>query len=223
MAILTVCSSSTFDSLVSLTSLKTLLGTTTTDDDDLMTDILKRMTNAVEDYIGYPLRRQTYYEKIASYGSMVLQVKNTPVQSISRILKDDVLISSTEYELGLPESGHIYRPYGWSWTAGTVTDLVPHAMPGTERKNFSVEYIAGYVESTSTSTDEGMPLALQEAGLEISKAWYKNVGKKIWDGRTQMVARKQVGDLEITYEQKSVGGAFPDKATALLKSYQRLA
>jgi len=84
------------------------------------------------------------------------------------------------------------------------------------------------VESTSTSTEEGMPLVLEQAALEISKAWYHEVGKKIWDGRqkVQTVSQKQVGDLGITYEPETkpvaAGFKFPDSATEVLKSYQRL-
>jgi len=222
MAVVAVCSSADYESLASLESFKLLLGTTTTEDDDLMTDILNRATGAVESYLGRPLRRQTYSEKVASYGTMFLQVSNTPVQSIARILKDDYLVGSTEYEIARADAGTIYRPYGWSWTAGTITDLVPHAMPGTERLSFVIEYEGGYVQSTSTSTGIGTPRSLEQATMEVGKAWY--LGRN----RNPLVQSKSVGDLKIEYGSGGrtatgqVEHKLPGPALALLNDFQRV-
>jgi hypothetical protein len=216
MAVVSVCSSAEFETLASLSQFKSVLSVTSTDNDDLMTDVLKNATGAIESYLGRTLRRQTYYEKVASYGSMFLQVSNTPVQSISRILKDDFLVSSTEYEIARAESGSIYRQYGWSWTAGTVTDLVPHALPGTERLSFAVEYKGGYVESTSTSTDLGMPPSIVQATIEVGKAWYSG------RGRNPLVKMKKVGDYSIEYNDQMGKAELPKSALALLQDFQRV-
>lgn len=219
MALLSICSSTTFDSLASVESLKALLSVTSSANDGVMSDILKQATETVESYLGRPLRKATYFEKVASYGSMFLQVTNTPVQTISRILKDDFLVGSTEYELA--GAGTIYRRFGWAWTAGVVTDLVPHAMPGTERFSFSIEYVGGYVPSTSTSTEIGVPGPLEKAVLEIGKSWW--LGRKL----NPTVSAKQVGDLRITYgsggpDAKGGVSGLPPAVISLLNNYQRV-
>lgn len=229
MSICTVCSSSTYESLASMTSLKALLSTTTTDDDDLMTDILKRATIAAEDFVGRPLRKQTYSEQVAGFGTQFLQVSHLPVQSIAQILQEEAVVSTTEYLLTSPEEGAIYRRYGWAWTVGTATDLVPHPMPGAEQLAFAVDYTAGYVPTSSTSTELGVPSSLEQAVLEISKAWY--LGRK----SNPNISSRRVGDLAITYghggatnigNQNSNGrggqSALPSTAQALLIPYQRI-
>lgn len=220
MSLLTVCSSSTYESLASLESLKSILEISTTGSDDLLISILGRATESVEKFLGRPLRKQTYYEKVASYGSMFLHVNNTPIQSVSRILLDDILISPTEYEIGDREEGAVYRQFGWAWSAGVVTDLVPHVVPGTERLSFAIEYVGGYVPSTSTSTMIGVPKTIEQATLEIAKSWY--LGRK----RDGAVASKRVGDLEIQYgsvnSSKSISSGLPSIAEDLLKSFSRI-
>ena len=222
MGLLTVCASSTFEQLCSKEKLKALLTVTTTDDDDLMDDILDRVTEAAEAYIGRHLRKRTYLEEIPGYGDLYLILSQRPVQSITSILKGDAEVTSTDYKLTNPKAGMVYSQYGWSWTAGLLTDLVQHVVPGSELQEFSVEYVAGYVPSSSTSTELGVPRDIEAAVLEGAKAWY--LGRK----QNLNVTEKAVGDLRIRYANDQVGGgaqgrrepALPSRVESMLDPYR---
>ena len=218
--ILTVCASSTYDQLASKERLKDVLGVTSTDDDDLMDDILDRATEAVERHVGRILRRQTYLEKAPAHGDLYLEVSQRPVTSIASILKDTDTVSSTSYELTSPMSGLVYRALGWSWTAGLITELIDHVVPGSELNRYTVEYTAGYVPSSATSTELGVPRDIERAVLETSKAWY--LGRKM----NPNILEKDVDGLRIKYARSGGGtqgrvseGALPAQVEALLSPY----
>lgn len=219
-SILTVCASSTFEQLASKEKLKAVLSVTTTDDDDLMDDILDRVTVAAETFVGRCLRKQTYLESVAGHGDLYLLVSSRPVQSVTSILEGESLVTSTSYALVNPLGGMIYRTLGWKWTAGTLTELIDHVIPGSELNTFVVEYVGGYVPSTTTSTEIGVPRDIEGAVLEAAKSWY--LGRK----QSLTISEKTVGDLRIRYSQDSrnQGGggepALPSRVEAILSPYQ---
>jgi uncharacterized phiE125 gp8 family phage protein len=223
-AVITVCTSAEFESLATLTQLKSLLGITTTDNDDLMTNQLNRATASIETRVGRILRKQTYVEEVPSFGSMYLSVTHTPIQSITSILKDVVdgveeEVDSTTYRVIQRDSGLIYRQYGWPWTAGQQTDLVATPLAGSENLVYSIEYVGGYEPSTSTSTGLAMPGDLVDATLQTARTWY--LGRK----NNAAIESKKVGDLSITYKTQESGvnlGAIPEEALSLIEPYVRV-
>lgn len=218
--ILTVCTSSTFEQLASKEKLKAVLSVTSTDDDDLMDDILDRVSAAAETFVGRCLRKQTYVEKAPGYGDLYLELSQRPVQSVVSILKGTAEVESTSYSLTNPLSGMVYRELGWTWTAGTLTELVDHVVPGSELTTFETEYVAGYVPSSATSTEVGVPRDIEAAVLEAAKDWY--LGRK----QSLTVSEKAVGDLRIRYSRDGRGGvsmgepALPSRVEALLEPYR---
>ena len=218
--ILTVCASSTFEQLASKEKLKAVLSVTTSNDDDLMDDILDRVTVAAETFVGRCLRKQTYLETVAGHGDLYLVVSSRPVQSITSILDGEAVVESTSYSLVNPLGGMIYRTLGWKWTAGTITELIEHVVPGSELNKFAIEYVGGYVPSSATSTQIGVPRDIEGAVIEAAKSWY--LGRK----QSLTISEKTVGDLRLRYSQDSrnQGGggepALPSRVEAILSPYQ---
>lgn len=226
-SIVTVCASSTFETLISFTKFKTaILGTTATStiDDDAMTNTLRNATDACETYVGRILRQQVMSERVPSFGGLVLDVEQTPVQTVTQILNDPdgggAVIGSTTYSIMNQKSGLIYRSLGWAWSAGIVTDLVGHVVPGSELRIFQVDYTGGFVESTAISTGLSMPHDIEQACLETAKSW--------WLGRLNnpSVVEKAVGDLRVKFSgadaRELQRSPIPTRAQGLLSPYQRV-
>ncbi|MEY4762851.1 MAG: hypothetical protein RLZZ200_2707, partial [Pseudomonadota bacterium] len=81
---LTVCTSSTGLSGGEIDSVKSLLGITGASDDVLLETLYLRAMDAVESYLGYPVRLQVYSESVAGYGSRSLMLSRTPIRVILR-------------------------------------------------------------------------------------------------------------------------------------------
>ena len=215
---ISVCSTASYGLLASVSMLKDALGVTSTDNDVLMDDVLDRATEAVEAHVGRVLRQQTYKEVVPAYGDLYLEVTQRPVQSITSILKDTDTVTSTDYAITSPLSGLIYNANGWSWSAGLITDLIDHVVPNSELNRFTVEYVAGYVQSTTTSTSIGVPRNIERAVLETAKAYY--LGRK----QNPNISEKSVGDLRIKYAGSNQGdkvseGGLPMSVEAMLRPY----
>lgn len=198
------CTSSTEESLLSLASYKAAIGTTSTANDTALEAALRRATELVEGYVGYPLRRQVYYETVPGFGNNELVVSRIPVQSIESIYAGTDLVDPDEYEVDSAKAGTISREVGWPWTAGTQWDLQPHVMPGSELKSYRITYEAGFCINGSTedgwlTTGESVPSDI-EAAVAMAATW---VNKS--QGRDQSILRREIGDLSIEYQETKSG------------------
>lgn len=203
---LRVCTSSTESSLLSLTSYKAAIGTTTTADDTIIQSALDRATSLIEGYIGYPLRRQVYQETLGGYGSLELQVSRTPLRAIESIYYGSELVDPTSYDISNEGAGLIYRELGWPWTAGIDWDLMPRVTPKSESRTYTAVYEAGYCQNGSTAdgwvtTGESVPPEIEAATIAAATFLYKGAS------RDPSVQSKKIGDLSVTY-QGGGGSAF---------------
>ena len=225
---LRVCTSSTESALMSLDAYKATVGTTTTADDTSIQFALDRATALIEGYIGYPLKRQVYHETVAGYGSNQMTVSRTPLKSVESIAYGSEVVDPISYDIESESGGIIYRELGWPWTAGVEYDLMPHVVPRSELKSYTVVYEAGYCINGSTAdgwltTGESVPEDLQGALVHAATFLYKSAGRDL------SVSSKKIGDLSITYE--SGGGSFgqggtpsiglPDAVKGMLSHYRR--
>ena len=217
---ISVCTSSTGTQLTTLEALKAILRTTSTGTDDLLNAYISRASNAVQEYLGYPLYRQVY-------GDNQLMLSRTPVNAIESITDgagDE--LSSTGFQIEELDAGIIRRDEGFPWSAGVVSELELRPMPGTEKREYTAVYEAGYTLSCSTSTSgyltvttgRTIPDWAELATLETAKSWFK---RSAADGA---ISSKRIGDLSITYGGGSVNQALlelPSTAIALLRSHTR--
>lgn len=222
---LRVCTSSTESALMSLTVYKATIGTTSTADDTKMQYALDRATSLIEGYLGYPLRRQVYEETVGGYGANELQVTRTPLLSIESILYSTQEVDPASYDIANEGAGLIYRELGWPWTAGVEYDLVPHVVPRSELKSYTVVYEAGYCVNGSTesgwlTTGEPVPGDIEGALAHAATFLYKSANRDL------SVTSKRIGDLSITYESGgtqggSQSGGLPDTVKGMLSHYRR--
>lgn len=229
---LTVCTSSTgLDSTI-VDATKLLLGVTGSSDDALLLALANRSVEAIEGYLGYPLRLQVYSESVAGYGSRTLMLSRTPIRVVLRAFDSTdtgqaTAFCSTEYRIEDAAAGLISRDAGFAWTAPQGTEFVDFRRPGQESQPWLFEYAAGYRLVGATSTDYGitstgadLPGDLAQALGETVKGWYT--------ARQQdtNVASVTVGSLSMTFRDQSAasgGTALPLSATKLLSRYRRLA
>lgn len=216
-----VCTSSTETSLISLSDYKLSAGITTTDDDAAIQAALDNATSLVEGFLGYPLKRQVYEEKVVGYGSLELSLSRVPVLAVESIYASTELVDPDTYEIGNAESGTIFREDGWPWTVGLEYEMVPHVAPRSEQKSFTVVYEAGYSVNGSTesgwlSTGESVPGDIKAALLHTTTFFYKSAG------RDPSIESKKIGDLSITYAGGgglTGGGGQPSGIPDVAKGY----
>lgn len=223
---LRVCTSSTESSLLSLDSYKAAAKVATTSDDSVMQSSLDRATSLVESYVGYPLRRQVYYETVPAFGSNELLLSRVPVRSIESIYYGSDLVDPTSYDIGSESGGLVYRELGWPWTAGVEYDLGPHPVPKSELRSFAVTYEAGYCMNGSTqdgwlTTGEPVPSDLEVAIMMTAAFVYGS------QARDPSVTMKRIGDLQITYQggpnfsMSTPSMGIPDTVKGMLSHYRR--
>lgn len=222
-----VCTSSTETALLDLSVYKASAKITTTSDDTVIQYALDRATSLIEGYLGYPLKRQVYYETVPGYGSLELQVSRTPVQSIESIYYNDEQVASTSYDIGSAGAGLIFRELGWPWTAGVTYDLTAHVTPKSELRPYAVTYEAGYCVNGSTAdgwltTGEPVPGEIQAAIQHAASFLYLSAG------RDPSITSQKIGDLSFSYMsggsmtggQSQIGG-LPESVKGMLAHLRR--
>lgn len=223
---ITTCTSSTGTQLSTLAAFKAALRVTTTADDDLMDTYLTMASEAVEQYLGYSLRRGVYSETVPAGGDNLLMLSQTPVQAIESLSYDGDELSSTDYSIDDPDAGLIWRDYGFPWTAQVQAELSERPVPGSERRAYTCVYEAGYVLAGSTTTDgwvtvttgRTLPHWAERATLETAKTWFKQTAVDA------SIQSKRIGDLSITYQSGNSVRAIeeiPPSAAALLAARVR--
>lgn len=224
---ISVCTSSTGTQLTTLEALKAILRTTSTGTDDLLSSYISRASNAVQEYLGYPIYRQVYRETVAAYGDNQLMLSRTPVLAIESITDSDGnQLESTGYNIEDQDAGLVWRDEGFPWSAAVMFELDPRPVPGSEKREYVAVYEAGYTLTCATSTGgyvtattgRTIPEWAELATLETAKSWFK---RSAADGAVQS---KRIGDLSISYGNASAGQALfelPSTAIALLRSHAR--
>jgi hypothetical protein len=201
--------------LTKLADVKADLGIPTTDtsNDAVLTDLIEEASDEIQREFQF-FCKQTYRETLPGYGTPILQLKRTPIVTVSLVkhLNDPII----DYTIEDKEAGHLYRKQGWLWTASVGWNMTGYVMPNTEHPEFTVEYEAGYLAADQPSSD--MPGAIQRSARETVKDWY--LARK----RAEDVASKSVGDLSISYKTASEEKrAIPARAYSRLEKFRRVA
>jgi len=227
---LTVCTSSTGTDGCFIKTAKALMGITGASDDALLGTLATRALEAVESYLGYPLRLQVYSETVPAYGTRTLMLSRTPIRVILRAFDSTdtgtaTAFCSTDYRIEDAQAGLISRNAGFDWTAPVGVEFVEYRRPGQEERPWLFEYAAGFRVVGATSTDYGitstgpeLPGDIAQAIDETVKGWYL--------ARTQDVNVESVtvGSLSMTFRDTTTPQtSLPLSATKLLSRYRRLA
>lgn len=174
---ITTCVASTDRYLTTTSFVKSLIGTTATSDDAVISAQILAASKWAETYLGYPLTVQTYQETLAGYGRRVLRLYVQPLRSMLRFLEGSTATSEANelyttdrgYRIDDKEAAMLSRTGGFSWTAGGVGpggfgwgglftgpyEAVPLSaftpLPGEEERSYVAEYIAGWTLSGLTT------------------------------------------------------------------------
>jgi uncharacterized phiE125 gp8 family phage protein len=229
---LTVCTSAQNTEGCGVKTAKALLGIAGASDDTLLGILAVRAVEAIESYLGYPVRLQSYSESVAGYGSRTLMLSRTPIRTVFRVLNGTdsgtaTVLTASEYHVEDAEAGLVSRDSGFIWTAPIATHFVDYQQPGQETTPWLIDYAAGYrlVGSTSTaygvtSTGADVPGDVAQAIDETIKGWY------LARAQDANVASVSVGSLAMTFRDQTAFravGALPVSAERLLSRHRRLA
>ena len=230
-----VCTSATStdgELLSTSSSLRLILGATSTADDTQQVSLVRRASRWVERELGYPTQVQTYLETVPAYGGQNLMLSRTPVRCVLRFFDSTSTASATEYcstdyRLEDADAGLLSRDVGWDWTAGSRYHLGVTMVANSETKPWMVEYIAGWTinglttESEnystggvggSTSTGADFPDDLEHAVLLKAVEWSRT-------GGAGGVASEAVGDLRVTYAERD---NYRSEARDLIAGWKRM-
>jgi hypothetical protein len=157
--------------------------------------LINAASAAIENYCYRKFAEASYAdEEYDGTGIRNLYLKNYPVQSITEIKVDDVILSATEYKVR-KESGTVVRPKS-RWQEGIL--------------NLKVSYIAGYVTPEQVAKDatktRTLPFDLELTCKHLVMFYYKT----------------DIADFSRTFADGMVirPEAWPGQVRALLSTYR---
>ena len=109
--------------LCTLASLKTYLGITTTDNDDILTMLIKQNSAMIENYLNYSLARKVNEAEVHSVNNeQLLLLDNQPIQSVSAVTIGGTAIDDFKLIPKYSKVGMLYRGLGWCGSYYTRVD-----------------------------------------------------------------------------------------------------
>jgi hypothetical protein len=157
------------DGITTVARVVSELGITTEAQQALVADWILDATAAVEKYLGYALKQQTFTEKVAGYEGQVLQLKNRPLVSITSITFDGVALDADDYFIHNSINGQVWIDTGVNSTAARYSGTSRTALSQPHDKLYTVVYVAGYVmPGVATRT---LPRDIERAGIELVRGY----------------------------------------------------
>lgn len=221
----TVIESATNFLLTTRETAKRELGLTTTDDDDVISDMIVRASSAIARETRRVFGVETVTETMDGSGSRLLGLSRTPIVEITEITEDGTAI--TDYTVEDAEAGALYRANGWGRSGGlrmwgTESYASGYILPGYQDQRYTVTYRAGYLLPSDVNPyllpadPQNLPGAVEQACLETVKAWFMSRDVD------PAVASIRVGQLAVAYRGESSStpmGSLPQSALGLLRNY----
>lgn len=139
--------------LCTLASLKTYLGISNTDNDDILNMLIKQNSAMIENYLNYSLARKENDAEVHSVNNeQLLLLDKQPIQSVSAVSIGEMSITDFKLIPKYANAGMLYRGLGWCgeyYTRGMSYD----AFAGVYE--IEVSYISGYYLPGDTGYTEG--------------------------------------------------------------------
>lgn len=208
-------------------TVKNELGLTTTDDDDLISDMIARASSAIARETRRTFGVETVIETMDGSGSRLLPLTRTPIVEVTEVTEDGTAI--TDWLIEDDEAGALYRAAGWGRSGGlrmwgTEAYASGYILPGYRDQRYSVTYRAGYLLPSDVNPfmlepacPQNLPGAVEQACLETVKAWY--LARDV----DPALSSVQVGQLRVSYRDQGSSstppGALPASALGLLRNY----
>lgn len=141
--------------LVSLADLRTYLGISGSSLDAILQLHLDATYADFSEYVGRPLARATFTERLPGDGGHYLLLSRWPVESIASItagIDSPETVTASTYSIASgasqssPRRDRVYRADGWSYTYDRLTrGVLDPAYSGTAPLHYTVTFTAGYL------------------------------------------------------------------------------
>lgn len=230
MANISVTAATTESKLMSLSTAKALLGLTSTTYDTVLNVLLEQASDAIVQYLERPLAYQTYSEQVSGYDDRLLRLSRVPLVTLTQILNDTTVVSSTAYEIYDHNAGLVFNSTSWEWDVRYRGDITLDPVAGSEERQYTVTYGAGYLlpgvttaSSTIISTAaETLPHSIRRACFVAVQEWF---GDLDLDASATQYKRIRTEDFEIeTHSQQGSGAKeeleLPTAALNLLRPFE---
>jgi hypothetical protein len=198
------------NALTDVSNVQTRLRLSAGTDSALIEQLINEASAAIESFCDRTFSYQgTIVEQLATMGDVKLMVAKTPLISVASIAllygDDAATVDSSEYEVSDASIGTVFRKIGpWPWSArwqdGLNFDL--DQQPGTERKNCTVTYAAGYV--TRVQAAAGLAGGWAQSGSVAFGKLIRPAGQpaQVWEA----VVAGATGSVEPTWPAAPVIG-----------------
>ena len=208
--------------LCTLASLKTYLGITTTDNDDILTMLIKQNSAMIENYLNYSLARKVNEAEVHSVNNeQLLLLDNQPIQSVSAVTIGGTAIDDFKLLPKYSKVGMLYRGLGWCgsyYTRGMTYDVVSGVY------EIEVDYISGYYLPNDTGYVEGaedsLPYDIMTACImACAEEWNVKINN------AEGIKSYSEGGMSTTFADSGTmaDSGLSKKVCSMLESYKRQA
>jgi len=181
--------------------------------DKLLFDMITQASDYIVRYTGREFAKETISETLPARGGFKLVLTRTPIVSITQILKSGIVVDSSTYSIDDAEAGILFRKSGWTDTSFTESFIT--AWPSSEgRRDWQVDYVAGYVLPEDPSGSSNLPGDIQRACILLAKTWF--LDRK----SNPDIQSVRIGDAEETRFSRSSG--IPPTVQKLLDPWKRV-
>lgn len=225
---LTVQTPASHQLLCDLPTVKAELGIGTTDQskDALLLEYIQDASEAIKNYCNRTFAQQTYVETLAGFGSVYMQLHESPIIGTPTVLFQGTAV--TDFSVEDPDAGLLYRQALWTWTAQVGWVLTGWVAPRSEAVDatgaFQVTYTAGFILPGQVNPPvlpanggKLLPRDIVKAARDLTRMFYL---RKSLDPE---LAERRVGGfagIQLRY-QESDKVDLPRSIAWLLKPYQR--
>lgn len=186
------------------------------EDHENIQDMIEQASDAILTECNRPFARATYIETVKGYGHPQLLLSRRPIVSVTTIVHNSTPI--VDYTIEDPDASILFRPSGWTWTAGVGWNLTNWIVPGSEEPQFTVTYIAGYL--LPRDDNRNLPKDIERACIETVKTWFisRDRDPSLAENSTQSTTRRY-------FEKPTLAGLdnLPPRALALLAPWVQAA
>lgn len=174
------------ETLTSLSAVQRYLGLSGGEDEELLTELIARVSDGVMAYCGREFALADYAEYHDGDGSDALLLNQRPVVEVYALSEGGAEIEAEDFAV-YPELGMVRL------TSGVF---------GRGARNVYAAYRAGY---------EAIPGDVEQAAVQWAAAFYQGRG----GGAGRAIASERVGDYAVTYDGGDSGGVPADVRAAL--------
>jgi len=178
------------ESLTSLSAVQRYLGLSSATDDELLTELVARVSDGIATYCGRQFAVADYSEYHDGDGSDVLLLKQRPVAEVFALSDEGAEIEADDFVV-YPESGMVRLKSG---------------VFGRGARNIYAGYRAGY---------DTIPGDIEQAAIQWTAALYRGRGT----AGERAISSERVGDYQVTYDDGEAEGA-PAGVRAALEPYR---